>query len=232
MEAKDKKEKKKNQGVKRALSPSEVLLSKKKVLEFTGAWRDAFGTPEAHGVWFIWGGSGNGKTSFVVQLCKELTKFGKVAFDSLEEGVSLSMQNTLRRFQMADVNRRLLMLDCEPIEVLSERLEKRKSPDFIVIDSYQYTQMTYRAYLRFKEANRRKLLIFVSHADGGSPSGRSAKSVMYDSSLKIWVEGYRAFSKGRFIGETGIYTIWEEGARWYDGDMALRKNKTKQKNTI
>lgn len=35
---------------------------------------------------------------------------------------------------------------------------------------------------------------------------------MYDATLKIWVEGFKAFSKGRFIGDTGEYTIWGEGA--------------------
>jgi len=226
MEIKDKK-KKKNHDLKRALSPVEVINLRKKTLQFTGAWYDAFGIPEAQGVWFIWGNSGNGKSSFVMQLCKELTKFGKVLYNSLEEGACLTMQNTLRRFQMQEVNRRFLLLDCESIEELNKRLEKRKSADFIVIDSYQYTQMTYRAYLKFKDANKGKLLIFVSHADGSIPAGRSAKSVMYDATLKIWIEGYRALSKGRFIGNTGIYTIWEEGARRYDGDLALRKNKNK-----
>jgi hypothetical protein len=202
----------------RALSPTEALKMKKKTLKFTGSWEAAFGTPEASGVWFVWGNSGNGKTSFVMQLCKELAKFGKVAFDSLEEGASLSMQNTLKRFKMQEINRRFLLLDCEPVDDLSERLLKRKSADFVIVDSYQYTQMTYKAYLKFKEKHKNKLLIFISHADGSSPAGRSAKSVMYDASLKIWVEGYRAFSKGRFIGSEGKYTIWEEGANRYYGE--------------
>lgn len=201
----------------RALSPTEALKMKKQTLPFTDEFHAAFGTPEQVGVWFIWGNSGNGKTSFVMQLCRELAKFGKVAYNSLEEGSSLTMQNTLRRFKMQEVNRRFQLLDCEPMEELSARMAKRKSPDFIVIDSFQYTQMTYKAYLKFKEASRGKLLIFISHADGNNPSGRSAKSVMYDASLKIWVEGYRAFSKGRFFGPVGHYTIWPEGAARYWG---------------
>lgn len=104
------------------------------------------------------------------------------------------------------------------MDELSERLSQRKSADFVVIDSFQYTQMTYKAYLKFKEKHPNKLLIFISHADGKNPSGRSAKSVMYDASLKIWVEGYRAFSKGRFFGSVGHYTIWEEGSRKYRGE--------------
>lgn len=199
----------------RALSVQEILSMKKAVLPFEGKWADAFGAPERTGVWFIWGNSGNGKSNFVMQLCKELCKYGRVAYNSLEEGDSLSVQNSFIRHGICAANKRMQLLNCEPMDELSIRMSRRKSPDFYVVDSFQYTQMSYREYISFKEAHRDKLIIFTSHADGRNPSGRAAKSVMYDASLKIWVEGWRAFSKGRFIGSTGKFTIWEEGATDY-----------------
>lgn len=202
----------------RALSVSEILKMKKKLLNLTGTWQDAFGTPEFYGVWFIWGNSGNGKSTFVMQLCRELCKFGNILYVSLEEGTSLTLQNTLRRENMIEANGRLKIIRGESMDKLSERLSQRKSADFVIIDSFQYTQMTYKTYVAFKEKHPNKLLIFISQADGKNPSGRSAKSVMYDASLKIWVEGYRAFSKGRFFGSVGHYTIWEEGSRKYRGE--------------
>lgn len=87
-----------------------------------------------------------------------------------------------------------------------------------MIDSFQYTQMSYKEYISFKEAHRDKLLIFVSHADGKNPDGRSAKKVMYDASLKVYVEGFRAISKGRFFGSVGHYTVWSEGEQRYWGE--------------
>ena len=204
--------------MKRAYSPTEVLSMKKEVFDFEGAWYDAFGTPEKCGVWIIWGNSGNGKTSFVLQLCKELARFGKVLYNSLEEGVSLSMQNAIKRYNLAAENGRVRFVDGESIPNLNERLKKPKQPRFIVIDSFQYAQINYKEYLKFKEAHRDKLIIFVSHASGSLPNGRSAVSVMYDASLKIWVQGYRAFSKGRFFGPVGHFTIWDEGARKYWGN--------------
>ena len=204
--------------LRRALSVSEILKMKKKLLTMTGEWYDAFGTTEFCGVWFIWGNSGNGKSTFVMKLCRELCNFGNVLYVSLEEGTSLTLQNTLRREGMIEANRRLKIIRGESMDELSERLSQRKSADFVVIDSFQYTQMTYKAYLKFKEKHPNKLLIFISHADGKNPSGRSAKSVMYDASLKVWVEGYRAVSKGRFIGKKGYYTIWDEGSRKYRGE--------------
>jgi len=201
--------------MRRAYSPVEILKMKKETFPFSGAWEQAFGAPETRGVWFVWGNSGNGKSSFIMQMCAELGKYGKLVYNSLEEGTCLTMQNTIRRFNMQELNRRMQVIDCEPMEEFSERLSRHKAAKIAIIDSFQYTQMTYKSYIKFKEKHRDKLLIFISHADGNNPSGRSAKSVMYDAGLKIWVQGYRAISKGRYIGETGYYDIWPERAELY-----------------
>lgn len=202
----------------RALSVSDVLSMKRDTYSFGGAWAEAFGSPERNGVWFVWGQSGNGKTSFVLQLCKELCRFGRVAYDSLEEGLSLTMKNAFIKMGMSEVARRFVLLDCESMEQLDARLGKRKSPDIVVIDSFQYTGMSFKDYQAFKERHRNKLLIFISQAEGTKPLGRTAVSVMYDASLKIWVEGYRATSKGRYFGSKGYYTIWDERARLVYGE--------------
>ena len=210
----------------RALSPKEALSIKNKTIPFAGRWYDLLGTPDWCGVWFIWGNSGNGKTGFAVQLAKEFARFDLTVYNSLEEGISLSMRNTIARYNMEEVNRRFRLLDCESIEDLSNRLRKPKSPHFVIIDSFQYTQMTYKAYLKFKEEfYRKKLIVFISHADGNNPSGRSAKSVMYDATEKIWVQGQRAFSKGRFIGPIGHLDIWPEGAVRYWGETDMTRPK-------
>lgn len=207
-------------GMRRAYSPSEILNMNKKVFDFKGEWFDAFGTPEQTGVWFIWGNSGNGKTSFVMQLCRELAAFGRVAYNALEEGTSKTVQDNIERFKLQELDGRLQFI-CEPMSMLTARLAKRRSVDYVVVDSFQYSQLTYRQYIRFKEANAGKLIIFVSHADGKRPSGRSAVSVMYDAALKVWVEGHRAFSKGRYIGDVGHIDVWKTAALEYWGESEL-----------
>lgn len=204
----------------RAMSITDMMRMKKETYPLEGLWAEAFGEPERNGVWFIWGRSGSGKTSFTMALCKELAKYGKVAYNSLEEGFSLTMKNALVKAGMQDVARRFILL-CEDIEELDARLSRRKSPDIVVIDSFQYTQMSFKEYQDFKERHCNKLLIFISQADGNKPAGRTAVSVMYDAALKIWVEGYRAISKGRYFGNKGYYTIWEERARAYWGESNI-----------
>ena len=106
----------------------------------------------------------------------------------------------------------------EPISDLTERLRMKKSARIVVIDSFQYMQMSYKDYIEFKRLFPDKLIVFISHADGKSPAGRSAKSVKFDATLKIWVEGYRAFSHGRYKGPTEQFDIWPERALKYWGE--------------
>ena len=200
--------------MKKALSMVDLMRKNREVYAFEGALREAFGQPEQNGVWFIWGRSGNGKTSFVLQLCKELTRYGKVAYDSLEEGDSLTMQNALVRVGMGDVGRQFVLLN-ESLKELDIRLKRRRSPDIVVVDSFQYAHIDLKQYEEFIDQHKNKLIIFVSQADGMKPLGRTAQSAMYSASLKIWVEGYRAISKGRYFGNRGYYTIWEERADKY-----------------
>ena len=152
-----------------------------------GVGTDCIGEMDSKGFVFIWGQSGNGKTSAVMMFCKELVKFGKVLYLSEEEGYSLSMQNTLRRFSMNEA------------------------------DSIQKFGLTFSQYLLLSQTFPNKLFVLISQAKGKEPDGRPAFRMKYLAGLKIWVEGYTAFSKGRFIGATGKAVIWEEGARDYWG---------------
>ena len=196
----------------RALSVSDVYMLERATYRLSERWHEAFGDIDRTGVWLIWGKSGSGKTSFVLELCKELARFGRVAYDSLEEGDSLTMKNAFIRAGMMDVARRVVLLNRESMADLHERLSRPKSPDIVVIDSFQYTRMRYAEYQRFKEAHADKLIIFVSHATGDKPKGQAADAVMYDATQKILVKGYVAISKGRFK-PGGRYVIWDEGAR-------------------
>ena len=171
--------------LKRALTVQNILDKKYKLIDFTGAWYDAFKKPEMTGVWFIWGNSGNGKTSFVIQLIKELAKFDNVLLNSREEGTKHTMQENLIKFNMSEAKDNKVHFVDEPINDLTTRLKMKKSARIVVIDSFQYMMMSYKDYIEFKSQFPDKLIIFISHADGKNPAGRSAKSVKFDAGLRI-----------------------------------------------
>ncbi|HMI03056.1 MAG TPA: hypothetical protein VK541_11275 [Pedobacter sp.] len=207
--------------MKRGYTPRDLDSIEFEVFDFTDDWFEAFDKPEISGVWFIWGNSGNGKTSFYLKLTKYLTTFNrKVVINSLEEGRSKTMQGAFRKAGMNEVSGKVLLVQ-ESMEDLEERLDKERSAKIVVIDSWQYTNWTYKKYEAFKKRYPNKLIIIVSQADGKAPSGRPAKAIKYDADLKIWVEGHRAISMGRYIGKKGYYTNWIEGAAKYWGQEAI-----------
>jgi hypothetical protein len=187
--------------VNRSISIDQLYRTNIRSLEFEHEWLNAIGRPETSGCWIIWGNSGNGKTRFALQLAKYLTTFGRrVAYNSLEEGVSLSLRNAIEDCNMQEVARRFVLLDKEPVPELIERLAKQKSPDVIFIDSIQYTGLNYADYKLLKDRFRHKLFVMVSHAEGSQPAGRVARSIRFDAGVKIWVEGFQAYTTSRYGG--------------------------------
>lgn len=202
----------------RAHSVTSLLAKKFKTFKFSKPWRDAFGEPEQCGLWFVWGDSGNGKTSFLMQLCKELAPYGRVSYHSLEEAGRKTFKDAVRRANFTPQQARKIIFPDESVDDMRKRLLKHKAPKFVIIDSAQYLDMTARQFMAFIAEHPNKLIIIVSHADGKKPMGRPAVKMMYHADLKIWVEGYRAHSKGRYIGPNGgYYDIWPEGAERHWG---------------
>lgn len=202
----------------RTQSAKKVLEIKHPTISLGGAWDECIGPIGRNGVVFFWGNSGNGKTSVVMSFCKALCDQGwRGIYLSKEEGTWLTMQNTLRRMNMVDCGTNFQIDGRMSLDELDEKLSRPRSVNFAVIDSVQVAGLSYKRFTELCRKHSNKLLILVSQTYGKKPDGRGAIKMMYDASLKIWVEGYKAFSKGRFIGPSGELTIWEEGAQKYWG---------------
>ena len=207
----------------RAISNKNVLAAQFETADFDGPFLASFGRPELRGVWLIWGDGGSGKTTFTLQLCKYLAGFRRVAYDSLEQGLSLSLQKAWERVGMAEAGSNIILLNKEDLPELRARLRKRKSPEIIVIDSLQYLDKFYmKQFKDLKAEFPDKLFVFISQADkaGKDPDGYIAKKIRYDADIKIKVEGFKAFVTTRYEdrdkGEGGEdFIIWEQGANDY-----------------
>ena len=202
--------------MRRAYNVHQIRQFRPATLDFDGEWLASIGRPERTGSWLIWGKSANGKTRFALQLARYLCNFCRVAYDSLEEGLSLTMQRAIAEVGFSDgkAKRNFSLLDKEPIDELAERLRKEKAPKIVFIDSLQYTGMTYTAYKALRDENPGKLLIFISHADGAEPKGNVANSVKFDANVKIYVEGYRAMPQSRYGGGQP-YDVWPQKSAEY-----------------
>lgn len=196
----------------KVLSPSQVINKKRVIYDFDGRFLESFGKPERNAIWCIWGNSGNGKTRFLMELSKYLTRFGKVDYNSFEEGDSETVAKAFRETDMLDVNGSLKLIDNGPMDWFEDRLSKKRSAAFGVIDSVQYSGINYDRYKEFKENVRNKSLLFISHAKGYNPDGYTAEKIRYDASIKVHVVKFVAKVKSRY-GTKAPFLIWEEGAK-------------------
>ena len=202
--------------MRRAATSLQILNSKFEELPFDGIWQELFGTPEVGGCWLVWGESANGKTAFALQLAKYLCNYERVAFDSIEEGISKSLRDAIKREEMITTQDRFIVLDKEPIDALEERLTRQRSPSVVIIDSVQYTGLNKLSAKDLIDRHPHKLFIFTSHASGKYPDGRTANAMRYHASVKIRIEGFRAFIQSRYGGDKEkYYEIYKEGAGRY-----------------
>lgn len=205
------------------MSITQLLDTVFPIMEFTGVWLAFMGIPELSGVWIIWGKSGNGKTRFALMLAKYLTNFSLVLYNTLEEGARKSMQNAAFDIGLKDVQKRMKILNREPMEELKQRLRKRKSAKIILIDSLQYTGMKRKDYIALKEEFPDKLFIFISHAEGKEPKGEVAQFVRYDADCKLYVEGYKAFPTSRYGGGAEFVINQERAAKVW-GESVIKND--------
>lgn len=208
----------------RALSNKNMCDAKFKTAEFTGEWLATIGKPELRGAWIIFGESGSGKTHFALQLLAYLSRFvDRVAYDSIEQGYSLSFQNSWNEANMGEIGNKVIILDKEQLPELCERLRKRKSPQIVVIDSITaLIGFTSRTFASLINEFPNKLFIFIAHEEGGKPYPAVAQHVRKLSEVKLRVEGFKAFPTTRFATPEGggsEYVIWAEGAAKYFAEI-------------
>jgi uridine kinase len=198
--------------IKKALTVANIQSQKITRIPFTGQFFEAYRQPQNKGVWFVWGTSSSGKSSFMMQMSKELAKTQKVLYNLLEE--ELDDSDFIERtelFQMHDVKDNFLA-GRYSMEELLEYLKRRSCPKVIIIDSATYFFKNFQDYLEFKKVLKNKILIITGHAQGNNPRSELEKDIMYDAKQKIYVNAFLAVCKGRTIGPNGgLYVIWKEG---------------------
>lgn len=203
--------------INRAYSVDNILTKKFDLLEFENEWKEFLGCPDKAFSATIWGNRTNGKTALAIAWAKYLTTFGKVAYNSLEEGFSHTIQMAIKRNYMEDLDNPFQLLDKEPFEEMWERMTKPKSPDFVFVDSVQVTKINKNTAIDFMDEMKykKKGVIWVSQASGKEPKGSLADDIAYYSDIKIWVEGFKAFPDGRLNGGGEPYVIAPQKAAKY-----------------
>ncbi|GEM55271.1 hypothetical protein B0A58_07295 [Flavobacterium branchiophilum NBRC 15030 = ATCC 35035] len=199
--------------IKKALSYADTQKATFKTIKIDNDWKPHLGEPQlGNSHWLIFGDSGQGKTSYALQVVKQLCANGhKVYYDTLEEGLKLSFKLALERNNMKVANG--FNYQKEKLPELTARLSRKRQPKIVVIDSVQYLfrGKLEKHYFEFIEQFEDTTFIWISGADGKKPRGKVAEAIKYDADIIIRVENYMAtIEKNRFEAyESRI--IWEQG---------------------
>jgi hypothetical protein len=190
----------------------------------------------------IYGFSGNGKTEFCMQLAKELCKFGTVGWLGYEQRHGSDLQEATRRNNMDDVSGKFFPIDpidgipegVTLLEDLDNYLKKRNSPDFVFIDSVDYTGFTWEDYVFLKNKyGKRKSFIFISHSTkSGALKKAISERIVFDGGLGIFVSKYIATPEKNRYGGFEPYVVWEERARLVNPLFFAKQVKETQVSSI
>jgi uridine kinase len=193
-------------------------------IDFTGEFLNSLGKPQDKGIWFVWGSSGSGKSSYLMQLASEFAGKYPVLYNLLEEEPSDSdyIERT-KLFKMQDHKKNFHTTSYDP-DQLFEYLKKSKRTKVVIIDSLPYFTKDWETYMNLKKSFRNHIFIFSAHAKGKNPKTDFEDRVMFDARMKIFIDGYLATCKGRTIGSNGgTFIIYKEGYEKLNGEGSSSK---------
>ncbi|MEO0337601.1 MAG: hypothetical protein AAF242_00160 [Bacteroidota bacterium] len=196
----------------KAIGINQLLNKKFVTYDFDGKWLESFGRPERNFKAVVYGESGNGKTDFCIKLAKYMTNFGKVYYNSFEEGISQTLQEAAIRNNLQDVVGKMIIGNKEGFDSVMKRMKSRNSPVICFLDSRDYMQLTERQYVKLTEANPKKAFVIICWSSNGKPRGEHAKKMLYMADIKIKVSDFKAYPRCRFGGNKP-FVIWNKPAK-------------------
>ncbi|OBX17750.1 ATP-binding protein [Bizionia algoritergicola] len=205
----------KSAAIQKILTVANIQNQNVSKLQWKGRWLEAFGRPQDKGVWFIWGVSGSGKSSFLMQLAKAMAELGYKTLLNLceEEPDDTDYIDRTELFTMNEVE------DCfytqnYTFKEMMIYLNKKNAPKVVIIDSIKDMTSSYDDYLDLKRLALKKqiILIITGQAEGKNPRTEFEKSIRYNAKMKIYVNGFLAQCQGRTIGENGgRFIVYQKG---------------------
>ncbi len=192
----------------KTISIDALLNRKYQTYDIAPDWISAIGLPERNFRMLVFGHPGNGKTTFVLKLCKELTKHGKVYYNSIEQGEGKSLQDVVSLVDFTDANKNNMKFgDRDSYDEMLEKLNDNRAK-FVVIDSLHYMNLTTGQYKQMVAKYPKIAFIIIAwEGSGGKPKGEFAKAIHFMVDVKTHVKNGTAYTQSRF-GATKPYHIF------------------------
>ncbi|WP_281233466.1 AAA family ATPase [Flavobacterium gelatinilyticum] len=199
--------------VPRAYSYEDIERIKFKTIKVDEEWQEHLGEPQlGNSHWLVYGGSGHGKTSYTLQVVKQICQNSQpVHYNTSEEGMKKGFKMALIRNNMKGVSG--FNYHQENIAQLTARLSRQRQPKIVVIDSVQYFFRKLRSehYFDFISQFQNTTFIWISGADGKKPKGKIADDIYYDADIVVNVTDYQAIIEKNRFEAYEPRLIWQKG---------------------
>ena len=174
------------------VSAKDLAKLRFKTIGYNGRFRAVMGDPAIGFHMMVYGKPFQGKSSFVIELCKDLAQLGKgrIAYLALEEGISASMQKKVIDRGAENV---------EGLDFLGTMPSSFAGYSFIVIDSVSDRSMKRETLRELFLQNPQTCFICIFHAtkDG---TARGGLDYSHDMDIILKIDGHSpSVEKNRFL---------------------------------
>lgn len=188
----------------------DALLNRKySTYPLSPEWVSAIGAPEVNFKAVVFGFTGSGKTTLVLQMCREFARLGRVYYNSIEQGEGKSLQDVVKLVEFPEeVRKNIKFGNKDTFEEMVHKIETLRAK-FVVIDSRDFMNLTTTQYKMLVDRFPRIAFIIICwEGSGEKPKSEFGKSMLYMADIKIHVKNGVAIARSRF-GATKPYKIFE-----------------------
>lgn len=190
-------------------------------LDLSEDWKKHLGNlPVKSFVLIAYGESGEGKTEYMMQLAKELMRFGKVEWLGYETGHDADIQDAEARNNLNGVIWTDPWEKRKPEQTIFDDIAgaicRRKGAKYIFIDSYDATKLLEEEIMELHRLAKKKnkCLLWIAHAKGKKePQKTVAQKIEFYGHVGIYVKHYIATPMKNRYGGWDERIIYEERAR-------------------
>lgn len=185
-------EEKQKQLVSNVISLSEMKERNFDIYYFSEEYSSLIGNPEKNFSAIIYGESGHGKSTWSIDFSNYLAEnFGKLLYNSSEEGFSYSLQNKLAKYH----NDNIRISQFKRYKDLKAEIKANKY-SFIVIDSLNDMELTEEQFTEL--INMGIAIVFILQATKGG-NFKGSNKFAHDTDIRIKLENYKPIlEKSRF----------------------------------
>jgi len=163
-----------------------------------GRYNELFGLIQSKFIIMLYGPPGSGKSVYALQLAEELTRHGKLLYNSHEERDRKTIQDRAVKF---NINSTKIAIGVSlPFDVMIQKI-KSNHYSYLIIDSIQYMQFTYQQLQQLIDTYKRKKkfgIIMVSFGDV-EDKPRGAIDHLHASDVKCFFKDGRVTIKSRYM---------------------------------